>query len=410
MPTRSGNNQTSAGSGSWINLPVRLFLTDLGETAMQDKSRITIVPDAAGNELPSINGERLLASTLKSFIINSRVNQIELSRAELISKRHEITDITKLIVYSLLYRLFPINLVEALDARGIHIMSEDPATDRIWMEKEREKQRALRLEIFAKSREIQSRERLSAEKDPVYQKKSIASITVKLIDMIPIRVWRAIAERDEDRKKIIECILVLLGNYLNRSRISDHLSAAFLEWVQNAEKINLKHAFSLWSKEYEAREGHPHHFSTVDQALLEDKQYRDVLTKLAEQHHITLKINWKFGRSRHGRGTDPASIADLAVVRIRLVNKGLIGDWDRKNIEIKINTSTREKHLGEFWQPPQDDRQLGSGLGLIYTAYLKNECQRQGIDVFVQTREETHSEETIMTLTLKINPTGLTPG
>lgn len=407
MPARSEENQKSAGSGSWINLPVRLFLTDLGEHAMQDKSRITIVPDAAGNEIPAISGERLLASTLKSFIINSRVNQIELTRAELVSKRHEITDITKLIVYSLLYRLFPVNLAELLDSRGIHIMAEDPATDRIWIERERDQQRALRLELFGLTREIQARERLSAEKDPVYRKKSIASITVKLIDMIPVRVWRALAERTEDRPGITECILALVGEYINRSRISDYLSAAFLEWVQNAEKINLKHAFTLWSQEYEARTGQPHHFSTVDQALLEDMQYREILTELAEKQNITLRINWKFGRSRHGRGTDPSSIADLAVVRIRLVNKGLIGDWVRKNIETKINTSTREKHLGEFWQPPQDDRQLGSGLGLIYTAYLKNECRRQGIDVFVQTREEKPADETIMTLTMRINPVGI---
>jgi hypothetical protein len=394
----------TAGSGSWINLPVRLFLTDLGEHAMQDKTRITITPDAAGNELPAINGERLLASTLKSFIINSRVNQIELARAELVSKRHEITDITKLIVYSLLYRLFPVNLIAMLDARGLHIMAEDPATDRLWLEKNREIQRALRLEVFAQSREIQARERLSAERDPVYRKKSIASITVKLIDMIPVRVWKAMAERKADRQAIIDGILILLEDYINRSRISDYLSAAFLEWVQNAEKINLKHAFTLWSIEYEKREGHPHHCTTVDQALLEDIKYRDILTQLAKKNDITLRINWKFGRSRHGKGADPASIADLAIVRIRLVNKGLIGDWVRKNIETKINTSTREKHLGEFWQPPQDDRQLGSGLGLIYTAYLKNECQRQEIDVFVQTREEKQKEETIMTLTMRINP------
>jgi len=396
--------ETQPGSGAYINLAVRLFLTDLGETSLGQESRIEHVDTAGGVKKPTVTGDRLLAVTLKKFIITSRINQIEVSRAELVSKKHEISDLTKLIVYALLYRLFPSNLLEALDAGGFTPGREDAAIDRIWMEKNRHVRHEIRLELFNLARPAILDERKSAERDPVYRHKSAAAVVVTLLEMIPARVYRLLAETVTGREKIVALIGRLVGEYLQRSRISDFLSAAFLEWVQNAEKINLKHAFTIYCEEYEKKHGKPFPVATVDRILHEDRSYREILTKLAEKNHIKLRINWKFGRSKHGKRGDPAMLADLAVVRIRLVNKGLIGEWVRRNIESKINASVKDKGLHEFDQPPEDELQLGSGLGLIFTSYLKNECQRQNIDIFVQTREDHKRGETVMTLTMRINP------
>lgn len=406
MAFHSADNTTSAGSGSWIQLPVRLFLTDIGEEGLQEKSRVTRIPDTEGNEAPTISGERVLASSLKSLIIDSRVNQIELTRTELISKRHEITDITKLIVYSLLYRLFPFNLIKLLDRKGIKILEEDPLADQAWVKEKRELQHALRREVFGLAKRIQTNENLLAEREPVYRKKSIASITIKLIDMIPVHVWRTMAECKKERIKISSCILALISKYVDRSKFSDYFSLTFLEWIQKAEQANLRQAFTLWSQQHEDRTGQPAPYASLEQALREDREFHSTLTELAAENKIQLKINWKFGRSQHKEKAVSFAVNDLAIIRLRLFHKGLLEPQAKKNIETRIYADTREKHLGDFWQAPKEEGQLGSDLGLVYTAYLKRACHHEGIDVFFRIGEDKTEDETITNLTMRINPLG----
>lgn len=395
------NGKRAAGDGPYINLSVKLFLTDIGESEAKeggDASRVRTMEDFSGKQSSAVMGNRLFASTLKQFIINSKINQIELQRVELVSRKHEITDLTKLIVYSLLYRLFPNNLCRLMKHIGITVPRLSKAErDRLLAERG-EQIRTAKQDIMKLTEKVPAA--LEPDADSI-RRKEIRSVSRKLVEMIPAEFYKALFVHQDKREEVYQCTETILSSFLERTKISDYLSSAFLEWVENAERANLEQAFAVYQEEYQKKMGNPFPVETLDALLLEDRKYRQILTELAEKNHISLKIAWKFGRSRLGH---EQQLDDVAVVRIRLFNKGLIGDWVRSNIEKQLNLNTRGKHLGDFYDENQAQERLGSGLGLVFTSFLREECLRQHVDLFVRTRENQQKEETVMTLTMKFNP------
>lgn len=393
-----------AGEGPYINLNVKLFLTDLGESGFQQSGKVQRLQDLSGNEQPAVSGERLYAGALKDFIINRRINQIELERVELISKKHEITDLTKLIVFSLLYRQFPRNLLTLLQREGFETGPLTEAEAKVLNEARGEDMRRLKVALLSRIKPFAKDSQLAAERDPSLESKSILSIAGKMINMLPLEYYRALLEA-ADAEPVMEWTVKLLREYLLRSRVSDYLSSAFLEWIGIAEKINLQKAFKLYRHEYVRREGKPFPLDSVIDLLQEDRKYRGVLAGLAEENRISLRINWKFGSSRaEGQQDDDADL-----VRLRLVNEGLIGKWLKQSVEAKINTRTSGKTIGDFYVPEEDDEIIRSGIGLLFTSFLKEACEKMNIDLFVHTAEDAALNRTTMTLTMKLNPVSRFP-
>jgi len=389
---QNGENKASAGAGQYINLSMRLFLTGLGASAIRDKRNIERSTDAGGNEVPALAAARVLAGTLKDHIIASRINQIQLLHSNLVVGKSEITDLTKLIVYSMLYRLYPENLLALLAKRGVTFPYVDARSEQNWATSNPREYHALKLDVFNRARDIIIRERTSAEENPFFRKKSAASVAVKFLNMAPIRVYRTLLASKEGptRDAIIESILSLLDQYLNRTHISDWLAAAFLEWVERLEKINLDRIFSLWRKDYEDRMKRSCPIKSIEQALAEGSEYHDSVAKFAGLHGAALDINWKFGGSR--QNLKPSDEGSDNLLRIRIVSKGLIGDWVRTNIQAQLNTQA----------PPGTEEK--SAAILKHTRALKAECLRYGIEIFMQTQESKERDETVLSLSMRINP------
>lgn len=391
-----------AGDGPYINLNVKLFLTDLGESGFEKSGKVQRFEDLSGVQLPAVSGERLYAGALKDFIINRKINQIELERVELVSKKHEVTDLTKLIVFSLLYRQFPRNMLLLLEKQGCRIDPLSESEAKVLNEARGDDMHKLKLALLSRIKPFARDTRLQAERDPSLESKSVLSIAGKMINMLPLEYYRSLLESDEaERQNIMDRTVQLLHEYLLRSRVSDYLSSAFLEWIGIAEKINLQKAFKLYRHEYVRREGTPFPLNSVIDLLQEDVKHREVLNKLAEENRISLRINWKFGSMQANRQKKQDE-GDL--VRLRLVNEGLIGKWLKQSVEAKINTPTSGKTIGDFYVPEEEDEIIGSGIGLLFTSFLKEACQQMNIDLFVQTSEDRENNRTTMTLTMKLNP------
>jgi hypothetical protein len=396
-PVASGK----AGSGQHIDLSMRLFLTGPGAISLRDKTNIRRSVDAAGNELPSLAAGRVLASNLKEHIITSRINQIELIQEDLIVRKNELIDLTKLIMYSLLYRLYPLNLLDILTKQGITFPHVDARSEQNWITSNPKEYHELKLDIFNRSKAVLVRERQMAETNPIYRKKAAASVAVKLLNMIPIRVYRAllISKEGPTRETIVKSAVALIDRYLDRTYVSDCLAMAFLEWVECIEKANLDRLFSLWRKDYEERMRRACPAKNVTQALADDSPYQRAILDFADQHDMSVNINWKFGGSQQlgskadGKGGDN-------MLRIRLVSKGLIGDWIHSTIQTQFNAAPPA--AGASNAPATDEK----GVPMPHTRLLKAEGLRHGIEIFMQTIEDKDAEETTLSLSMRINPIG----
>ena len=369
------NRKNAAGEGPYINLNVRLFLTDLGEEAYgkaeADKASVT----QDGTPGAAIEGERLFARTLKEFMISRKVIRIELERMELVSRRHEITDLSKLILYSRLYRLFPANLLRLFRQRGLEPAGE--ATEEQILEWRR---RIMTAGLAGVSP-------VSKERDPELEQKTLRSIAGRLVAALPAGHFAWILGREEE---LIGVAAALVKEYLERSRISDHLSAAFLEWVNFAERLNLERGFEKYRKEY-----HTDGIATMEAFLKAAPGNRALLEKMISRDRISLKINWKFGSVREKTET---GVDEQATVRLRLINKGLIGEALQSVIGSFLSADTRGHHAGEF------DHESDAPIGFLFTSFLRESCRRLGIDIFVKIWDDKRDEATVMSLTLRLNP------
>lgn len=384
------NKPNASGSGLYINLPVRLYLTGLGVSSMRDKTGLERKLDATSNSLPSIATGRVLANALKEYVISSRVNQIEMVQTDLTISRNDLIDTTKLIVYSLLYRLFPIDLLAILKNRGLTFPYADARSEQNWIATNPKEYHQLKLGIFNATKSILIRERHSTEKNPYYKQKSAASIAVKLLNMVPIRVYRALlsSKGGPTRDIIVESVVSLIDKYLNRTFVSDCLSGAFIEWVECLDKVNRKRVFSLWRAEYEEMNRRGCSISDIKEGLSADSQYRDEILNFVDSHDLALKINWKFGSSQ--QNSRAGDINSASVLRLRISCKGQFSEWMRKTIHSQL-----------LAQPTSQDKK-SSAFG--YTQSLRAACRSQAIAVFMQSIENKERDETVLSFSMHIAP------
>jgi hypothetical protein len=393
---KARDGKSNSGEGPFINLSVKLFLTDLGTESAGDSDKVQAMTDMGGNAGSGIESRRIFAATLKDFIINSRINQIELERAELVSRRHELIDLTKLIVYAILYRLFPHNMFQWLEARGLVEQKLSPTVTRSLLEKHGPAIRQFRLRLLEQARGFQNDRSLGLSRDEETRRKEVRSVTNRFLEMIPTEFYDSLLRHEEMQDELLAEGIGLLRLYLERTLISDYLSSAFLEWVENAERINMGRAFELLSARHRMETGEDFPYASLDEYLEQDPTRREELAGIAEQNRISLRIQWKFGKSRHGKNQN---IEDTAVVKIRLRCQGLIGEWVRKHVEPRLNSPAHGHSLGELYQDEES-----RSLGLWFTAFLREECRKRAIEVFVQTYEDQKKRQTVLTLTLQFNP------
>jgi len=384
------NKPNASGSGQYINLPVRLYLTGLGFSSMRDKTSLERKLDATSNSLPSIATGRVLANALKEYIITSRVNQIEMVQTDLAISKNDLIDTTKLIVYSLLYRLFPIDLLVILKNRGLTFPYADARSEQNWIAGNPKEYHQLKLDIFNAAKGVLARERQSTEKNPYYKQKSAASIAVKLLNMVPIRVYRALlsSKGGPTRDIITESVVSLIDKYLNRTFVSDCLSGAFLEWVECLDKVNRKRVYSLWRAEYEEtnRRGCP--VGDINEGLSEGSPFRDEILNFVDSHDLALKINWKFGSGQ--QNSRAGDLNSASVLRIRLSGKGQFSEWIRKTIISQL--------------VPQPTAQDKKPSAFTHTQTLKTVCRNQAIAAFMQSFENKERDETVLSFSMHIAP------
>jgi len=379
-----------AGKGAYINLSVRLHLTDLGNNSFsEEKKRIL----ASEDDENVILGNQLYAGALKKFIIESKINQIELQRAELIGQKNEITDLTKLIVYSLLYRIYPKNLEKILFKKGFVIHELSDAACEILLNENGAKIKALKKEIFNRVKPLGLDTKMNQEKNKILRKKEIVSISTKLIDMIPLGYYRIIIGHPDKKEELISTVTELIYKYMNRTKISDYLSSAFLEWVSYAESINLEKALVEYKKQYKKKNNKEYPHNSLEDLRKNDKE---ALKSLRQSNKISLKINWKFGKSKVIEKTD---LEDVAIIKIRLTNQGLLEKEIKNSIEDIINKKINNENYGEI---VNKNKTANQPTGLIFTSFLKKECKKEKVDLYAKTKENKNKDETIMDLTMHL--------
>lgn len=381
---------------SVLELPVKVVLTEEGTTFFIRKGKNLSKFRLAGNvEENGIVLDSWSPASLQRMMMVDYISKVEISKSEFMSTRQEIMDLSKLVVYSMLYRQYDIYIFARILASDIikKWNRVNPAT--IIDEKTRIGDAFLRSTLRDKEKEI--REIKEGILAPMYayisrnsallpEEKNIQLLlSEKFLNSLRPFTWFIMTKfRDADGyEQLVKDLRTALAEYMEKSKIAEYVSLMIMELASNAENSNLK------------REAKAIFKGAVDMnAVLFDPNIRRQVIDSLERRNELVYLSWKIG-SRN------ASIGTQGRLQVTLYNKESEYQNVKDSFDEKKNADLRKKSLQDFYrQLPGDE--ANTELGLYYLSYLSEACEKVNVKFESLVNQMPGSDLTVITLALNL--------
>ena len=382
-----------------IQIPALFFLTDSGiEYCIRRKIPVRDLKTHTGRIESGFSWDGFNAKLAQRLISDKMIEGIEINRSEFLSKRSEIIDLTKLIVYGILYKkirpalkevLYKSELIAKLKRNNPRaVVSEelkfDPRIVEKFINENAKAVRTLKAGLLYEPYSVIQRDNsLSLD-----QKKSKMQITQKFVDVIDDNTWFLFhyISRSNDKMEIFSKINNILISFVQKTKIADYLALILMEILQNAEK---SHFENLAIRDNMARAP-----GIEITNLLKDDNFREKLRQKAEANRIYVSLYFNLGDKAKKAG-------DRQRLSISVANKGLMGELERRSLQKKTKTEVKEASLADFLQSGEQDA-LSGGLGLLYLSYLEDACRKEDIVFDARIISDDQLEETIANMQVAI--------
>jgi hypothetical protein len=379
-----------------INLPIKLVLTEEGSTFFIRKGKnLRRFRLADGAEEYGIELDAFTPASLQRMLLVDYVAKVELSKAELMSSKPEVTDLCKLVVYSMLYRKFDSCIFGKLLARDVikkwnRANPANPIDDKTKINdaslQEIMGQKA--DEILAVKEEILSPMAEYISKNPalIPEEKNVQLLlSEKFLNNLRPFTWFIIAKflGTEDYAQLVKDIRTSLSEYMEKAKIAEYVSLAVMELAMNAETTSLKREVRTLFK------------GAVDgNAVLFDPSIRKQALLSLERRADLVALSWRIG----SRG---ASVGTEGRLQIALYGRGALYGAAQDSAEARPAGDIQNTSIQDFY------RQLPAGevdteLALYYLAYLSEACERAQVKFDSRVSQAQDSDLAMMTLTLNL--------
>lgn len=340
-----------------LELPLRVVVTEEGRAAfLRRNQKLTKFERADGGAEYGLLLDKFAPASVQRLLIVGCVSKIEISRTEFDSCRQEVLDLSKLIVYGLLYRQFDAALFQALlsiDAVKRRIEADPGRIESVAMRnflRENEGAAAdIRAEILAPMREavLKNSNLLPGEV------KAQLFLSEKFLRSLRPGAWFILSEfRGADGyDALLREVRSNLSEYMEKSRIAEYVALMTMELASNAERTALRRevrGFALIGAEPNA--------AAFDPALR--KKAMAELEKRGE----SVILSWNIG----GRGEAAGSRGNL---QVRLAYRG-------RDDRGSAGASEMET-LADFYK---GTAAADAELGLYYLSYLNESCAKVGVE------------------------------
>lgn len=357
-----------SGKAPVINLPVSLVLTDDGHFFFS-KHQGGMERSAGGG----ICLDSFPAATLQRLILAGYISQVEVSRSDFTAKRSELMDVSKLIMYSTLYRHFVdsawkyISVSDAV-VRYNRSHSKTPFVREhlngggpIFSSRAEGRSEACHLleriadaAVFDIRREDKS---LSDE-----EKERLPGLAIRYLSNISAPFWLLLAGSPDTAgiPGLMNSLRDLLKVYLRKANIADYLALLLMEIGVYAEQNLVRRAATELFK------------GGIDaDAIMRNDEARSRVLAEMERQGARVTIVWKI----RGRGT---SIGTEKRLEIILYNRDSDAESLRKRFEDHKGIDTERHALSDYYEKLVAAGG-GEDLGMFYLGYIEEECRRQQI-------------------------------
>jgi predicted transcriptional regulator YheO len=353
-----------------IHLPIKVILTDEGINFFIKKNRKLHRYKKADSEIGwGFSLDDFSPASIQKMMLIDYISHVEISRLEFLSKRAEIVDINKLLVYTLLYKKFDrVVLHSILHSRMIeqwnranprHIIDEKTSLNENFLKtalmSKKELIQEIKLDILNPiTQEIKQSTDLQLD-EQIMQ----IMICQKLVNSMQPFSWYLLSTSKgaHDYYMLISSIKKIIKEFLEKTTVAEYISLIIMELAMNAENSNLqKYAHSIYQKEF-----------NMD-TLVSNKQIRNRILQKLQSKGEFLYLDWAID-------SKSSSTGGALKLQITLYNKEYEYEVIKDKIEDKSNINLNEQPLYKIYEEIPETL-LSSELGLYYLTYLRDACDK----------------------------------
>jgi hypothetical protein len=381
---------------SVIDLPVKLVLTEEGTSFFIRKGKNLKKFKLAGNvEEYGIILDTFSPTSLQRMMLVDYISKVEISKSEFMSSRQEIMDLSKLIVYSMLYRQYDAYIFARVLASDVIKKWNRLNPANIIDDKTRINDGFLQNVLREKEKDIIEIKQgilapmysyISKNSSLLPEEKNIQLLlSEKFLNNLRPFTWFIIAKfkGSDGYDQLVKDIRTSLAEYMEKSKIAEYVSLMIIELAMNAENSNLKHEAKAIFK------------GAVDMnAVLFDPNIRKQVIESLERKGELVYLSWKMG----SRG---ASVGMQGRLQITLYNKESEYQTTKETIEDRKSADLKKKSLQDFYkQLPEGE--ANTELGLYYLSYLSEACEKVNVKFESLVNQMPASDITVITLALNL--------
>lgn len=381
---------------SVLDLPIKIVLTEEGTGFFIRKGKNLQRFKLADNvEEYGIVLDKVSPPSLQRMMLVDYISKVEISKSEFMSSRQEIMDLSKLIVYSVLYRQYDAYIFSRVLASDVIKKWNRLNPANIIDEKTRINDSFLQSVIKDKEKDLEEIKQqvlapmfsfISKNASLLPEEKNVQLLlSEKFLNNLRPFTWFIVAKFKgyDGYEQLLKDIRTSLAEYMEKSKIAEYVSLMVMELAMNAENSNLK------------REAKAIFKGAVDMnAVLFDPNIRKQVLESLERRGELVYLSWKIG-SRN------ASIGTQGKLQITLFNKESEYRNVKEVIEDRKNADLKKKSLMDFYrQLPEGE--ANTELGLYYLSYLSEACEKVNIKFESLVNQLPGSDLTVITLSLGI--------
>ena len=369
-----------------LNLPIKLVLTQEGSTFFikQNKKllRFTLADDV---EEYGISLTSFIPENIQRLILANYISKIEISQSELSASRQEIMDLSKLIVFSLLYRQYDMFIFEQILASPVikkwnrlnpaNIIDEKTHINQKYLADILKKNEDLiyktKKEILAPLSAFISKEDLSPA-----DKNIKLFLSEKFLNNLRPFIWFIVTkfQSSPNFDLIIRTIRTSLTEYIDKTKIAEFISFVLMELILSAENINMRN---------QAKQLFPNIQDPQD--ALFDPKVRQLL--------IAVFVSWKLG------GGSTTSIGTQGKMQIAVYNKADSSEAIKASINDMKKADINKNSLIDFYRALPEGSDICS-LGMYYISYLIEQCESRNVH-FESSASKSASDLTVVNLSFR---------
>ena len=354
-----------------LNIPLKVILTDEGTSHfMSNNKKLMRIKLADNREKFGISLNNFSPISVQTMILLDYVKNIEICMPEFVSKRQEVMDLSKVVVYSLMYKQFNHELFSRLVncecVRKYNRSNPTQILDEQTQISEKELQRLMpnRASVIKKAKklildpvwkEIMANKNYSPEERNLY-----LLMTEKFLDRMSSISWFIVTRfaKDEGFPQIERELRTKLMEYMEKSQLAEYISLMIMELALSNENANLrKKAASMLNGVVE----------NYDELLRDPKERIRIINQLVKDNELVY-ISWQIG------GNSTASVGNRGKLEITLYNKAGEFEEVKASVESAIVAGSKRKTLVDFYSDDADQN-----LGLSYLSYVDEACKKDGV-------------------------------